>query len=203
MARTYDFSQLNVLVVDDNKHMRMLVAAMLQEFGVKHIYTAEDGSEALAFLRSGPMDLVITDYMMAPMDGIELTKHLRNQAYSPNPYIPVIMMTGHTEKQRVLAARDAGVTEFLAKPISVQSLLLRLVNCIERPRPYVKTKTFFGPCRRRIKLEEFAVIDRRGKSPDEIAAAEFTGKQPQSLESIGSMVDKLGADGPKREVAAT
>ena len=59
------------------------------------------------------------------------------------------MLTGHSEKKRVTAARDAGVTEFLAKPISAKALYQRIVNVVANPRPFIKTKTYFGPDRRR------------------------------------------------------
>ncbi len=71
---------------------------------------------------------------------------------SPIPKVPIIMLTGHTDLHRVCEDRDAGVNEFLAKPISVQTLCSRLVSLIEYPRPFIRTKTYFGPCRRRRNL---------------------------------------------------
>jgi len=63
--------------------------------------------------------------------------------------VPIIMLTGHSEKRRVIEARDTGVTEFLAKPISAKALYQRVLNVVANPRPFIKTKTYFGPCRRR------------------------------------------------------
>jgi response regulator RpfG family c-di-GMP phosphodiesterase len=74
---------------------------------------------------------------------------VRNAPDSPNPFIPIIMVSGYSSKECVNAARDAGVTEFLAKPVSSKAILSRLVAVIESPRPFVRTKTYFGPCRRR------------------------------------------------------
>ena len=65
------------------------------------------------------------------------------------------MVTGHTERARVEAARDAGVTEFIAKPITTQALLLALVEIVERPRPFIRCENYFGPDRRRHKMKEF------------------------------------------------
>jgi DNA-binding response OmpR family regulator len=98
---------------------------------------------------------------MAPTDGIHLTKQIRMGGASPNKYVPIIMVTGHTEKARVEAARDAGVTEFLAKPITVQNLMSRLSEIVERPRPFVKCDTYFGPERRRRKVEGYSGPWRR------------------------------------------
>jgi DNA-binding response OmpR family regulator len=71
------------------------------------------------------------------------------------------MVTGHTERARIEAARDAGVTEFLAKPITVQSLLDRLIKIVERPRPFVRSEAYFGPDRRRRRSESGAAPRRR------------------------------------------
>jgi DNA-binding response OmpR family regulator len=71
------------------------------------------------------------------------------------------MLTGHTEKQRVTAARDAGITEFLAKPISAKALYQRIVNVVANPRPFIKTKTYFGPDRRRAVSNSYVGPERR------------------------------------------
>jgi DNA-binding response OmpR family regulator len=74
---------------------------------------------------------------------------IRQPGANANPFVPIIMLTGHSEKRRVTAARDAGVTEFLAKPLSAKALYERIVNVVVNPRPFVKTRTYFGPDRRR------------------------------------------------------
>ena len=104
-------------------------------------------------LREQKPDFVLTDLSMKPVDGIEFTRKVRLGRDSPNPYLPIIMVTGHTERARVEAARDAGVTEFLAKPITTQSLLTRLIEVVERPRPFIRCESYFGPDRRRHKME--------------------------------------------------
>ena len=86
---------------------------------------------------------------MKPMDGLEFTRRVRNDEHSPNPFVPIIMITGHTEKHRVEAARDAGVTEFLAKPITAHNLFARIAEIVERPRAFVRCDNYFGPDRRR------------------------------------------------------
>ena len=82
---------------------------------------------------------------MKPMDGLEFTRDVRTRRDSPNPFVPIIMITGHTEKHRVEAARDAGVTEFLAKPITAQSLFSRIAEIVERPRAFVRCDSLFRP----------------------------------------------------------
>lgn len=113
----YNIERLNFLVVDDNHHMRHLVRMILKSLGVNEIMEAEDGSAALRTMENYEADIVICDWNMQPMDGIAFTKMIRTSEDSPNIYVPIIMLTGHTEISRVKIARDAGVNEFLAKPV--------------------------------------------------------------------------------------
>ncbi len=158
---TIALDHLKVLVVEDNAHMRVLLRSLLLALGVGKVYESTDGASAFVELRERKPDFVMTDLSMKPVDGIEFTRMVRLGRDSPNHYIPIIMVTGHTEKQRVEAARDAGVTEFLAKPITTQSLLQRLTEIVERPRTFVRCEAYFGPDRRRRNLEGYAGPWRR------------------------------------------
>jgi len=149
----YDIRNLNVLVAEDNRHMRFLVKTILHGYGIKNVNEADDGSDALKAMKTFPADVVITDWLMEPLDGIDLTRMIRTSSDSANPFVPIIMLTGYTETARVQEARDSGITEFLAKPISSLSLYNRIVQIIEKPRGFVKTKGFTGPCRRRRQVE--------------------------------------------------
>ncbi len=155
------FDHLKALVIDDNAHMRTLMKSLLQALGLPQIYEAVDGASGFAELRERRPDFVLTDLSMTPVDGIEFTRLVRFGKDSPNPYIPIIMVTGHTERQRVMAARDAGVTEFLAKPITAQSILLRIAEIVDRPRPFVRCDDYFGPDRRRRRDESYTGPWRR------------------------------------------
>jgi len=141
---------LQVLLVDDNQHMRAITSAVLQSAGVRRVREASDGGAALEILREHAIDLAIVDFNMFPLDGVEFTRLVRNSPDTTNPYLPIIMMTGHSEKSRVYEARDAGVTEFVVKPITAKAILDRIQAVIFRPRPFVKTEGYFGPDRRRI-----------------------------------------------------
>ncbi|MCC0016979.1 MAG: response regulator [Rhodobiaceae bacterium] len=170
-----DFSQVSVLVVDDNMHMRKIVRALLMAFGVRQVQEAEDGASALEAFEQNSPDIIITDWVMPIIDGLELVQMIRRPDSSNNPFVPIIMLTGHAEKRRVMQARDAGVHEFLCKPISARSLYLRLYSVIAHPRPFVKTTTYFGPDRRRFanplykgpeRREKRALIDIEDEQPD-------------------------------------
>ena len=161
----YDFSRLNVLLVEDDSSMRALIRDILIAFGIDSIQTAQDGSQAYAELRHFPADLVITDWVMEPLDGIDFTRMVRSASDSPNPFVPIIMLTSHSSRERVLEARDIGVTEFLAKPVTAQGLYTRIATLIERPRQFVRTSVYFGPDRRR-SIRDFMGEERRGEADD-------------------------------------
>ncbi|WP_166934062.1 response regulator [Rhizomicrobium electricum] len=155
------FDKLRILVVDDNQHMRKLVVAVLQAVGVRDLFEAADGEHAWRALRDTNPDIIVLDWQMDGMTGLEFARLVRNSPRSPNVYVPIIMLTGHTHVEHVRQARDAGVNEFLAKPVTVKAILSRLVNVVEHPRPFIRTKTYFGPCRRRRALTAYAGPERR------------------------------------------
>ncbi|HWA89579.1 MAG TPA: response regulator [Rhizomicrobium sp.] len=157
----YRFDRLKLLVVDDNAHMRKLVVTILQAFGALQIYEADCGERAWVLLRDANPDVVVLDWMMEGMSGLEFTRQVRTSSQTPNPFVPIIMLTGHTHIDHVRLARDAGVNEFLAKPVSVKAILTRLISVIEHPRPFVRTKSYFGPCRRRRGADEYRGPERR------------------------------------------
>ena len=146
----YSFENLSFLLVDDNESMRRLVRMILHQLGSHDIVEAPEGAVALRQLRGQPIDIVICDMMMRPMDGIAFTHAVRQDGSSPNRYLPIIMTSAYSEPDKVVAARDAGVTEFLAKPLSVTGLYQRVMNVVERPRPFVRNGNYFGPLRRGI-----------------------------------------------------
>lgn len=158
---TYRFEHITILLVEDNQAMLGLIKAVLQSFGVGKIITALNGDDAFnAYCTHNP-DLVITDWMMAPCDGIALSRRIRNNPKSPNQFVPIILMTGFSEKRRVVYARDAGITEFLVKPFNTRDLYKRLYQIIERPRQFIRNEGFFGPDRRRKALEIYSGRLRR------------------------------------------
>jgi CheY-like chemotaxis protein len=146
----YSFENLSFLLVDDNESMRRLVRTILHQLGSHDIVEAPEGEEALDLLRRQPIDIAVCDMMMRPIDGIAFTRAVRQDARSPNRYLPIIMTSAYSEPDKVMAARDAGVTEFLAKPLSVTALYQRVMAVVERPRPFVRNGAYFGPMRRGI-----------------------------------------------------
>ena len=157
--------KLDILLADDNGHMRDIVATMLRSIGVTKVREASDGSAALEALRQQPADIAIVDFKMLPLDGVTFTRMVRTAPDSPDPYLPIIMMTGHSERRRVFEARDAGVTELLAKPVTAQGLMARIQAVILHPRAFIQTDTYFGPDRRRTVMVDYRGPYRRSTDP--------------------------------------
>ncbi|MGZ0188630.1 MAG: response regulator, partial [Alphaproteobacteria bacterium] len=145
----YDISRVRFLVVEDNPALSMLFRSLLTGLGVKDIATAANCEQAKGHIHSFKPDIVITDYKMAPMTGIDLTLWLRRNPLSPDPECAIIMTSAYSEAERVIAARDAGVNEFLVKPVTVHTLYQRIRAVIESNRSFVRAESYVGPCRRR------------------------------------------------------
>jgi CheY-like chemotaxis protein len=131
-ARKFDPTELRVLVVDDNAQMRGILQSMLRAFGVRAVSLAVDGSDALVQLERRQFDIAICDWLMEPMDGYEFVRKARASADPGIRDLPIVMLTGQAEMRQVLAARDAGVTEYLLKPISAGVLWTRLAAAYTR-----------------------------------------------------------------------
>ncbi|HEX3366220.1 response regulator [Phenylobacterium sp.] len=143
------YDLLKILIVDDNHHMRVLLSEILKAIGVRHIFEASDGAQGLQLMKNQLIDIIMTDLSMQPLDGIDFVRLLRRSPDSPNQMCPVIMITGHATIARVQEARNAGVNEFLAKPLNARGVIERISQVVEHPRPFVKTADYFGPDRRR------------------------------------------------------
>jgi CheY-like chemotaxis protein len=157
--------KLRILLVDDNPLMLQLLRGVLVAFQMGDVVEAGGVAAAIEEMRRAKPDIVFVDWLMEPLDGLELVRAIRRGDPGLDPYTPVIMMTGYADEPRVREARDAGITEFLSKPISAESALRRLMAVIENPRPFVRTQTYFGPDRRR-KQRPYSGPDRRRQEID-------------------------------------
>ena len=142
-------SEINVLVVDDNRQTLQLLRCMLRAGGISRVIEVESAQDALTVMHAKPIDLVLLDWQMRPIDGLELTRMLRRNVDSPAPFVPILMLTAHTEASRVTLARNAGVNGFIKKPISTQLLFDRVAGALTDTRMFVRSVNFVGPDRRR------------------------------------------------------
>jgi two-component system, chemotaxis family, chemotaxis protein CheY len=153
--------RLKVLVVDDNQHMINVVKTILRGFEMKDFFDATNAADAFNIIRNSPVDLIITDFAMEPVNGCEFTKLIRTAEDSPNHFVPIIMLTAYAEKSKVEQARDAGVTEFCAKPVTPMDLYRKVCSVINTPRSFIRTGVYFGPDRRRRKDDQYQGKERR------------------------------------------
>lgn len=160
----FDLSTLSFLIVDDNHHMISILREVLRAFGVTQIHGVRDAADAFELSRTTPVDIAIVDYLMDPLDGLDFTRLIRTAADSPNPELPVILLTAYTEWHRVAAARDAGATDVVRKPVSAEVLFQRIQSLLKSNRKFVTSRKYTGPCRRRARPQEFYGRDRR-KAP--------------------------------------
>jgi CheY-like chemotaxis protein len=156
---------ITVLVVDDNQYMRKVVRNILVSLGVKNILEAPDGTSGLDAIRMFAPDLVILDWEMPLLTGAEVVRTIRSPGIFPVPDVPIIMLTAHVERWRVMEATRLGVNEFLKKPVSGKSLLDRMVTVLSRPRPMVRLGNYYGPEPRKL-MHELAFGGVPGVAPD-------------------------------------
>lgn len=190
----YNFSPVTAMVVEDNQPMLDITKSLLMTFGVGHVVGAKNGEVGFQKFCEFNPDLLIVDWMMKPVDGISFTRRVRNDPKSPNPFVPIILMTGFSEKRRVIQARDAGVTEFLVKPFNARDLYRRLAQVIERPRQFVRSGDFFGPDRRRSLMHDYKGPARR--EGDSAPTEEDLARQRRAHETIQMIRDKAGLNRP-------
>ncbi|MFZ0270096.1 response regulator [Caulobacter sp.] len=157
-----DLRPLTVLIVDDNAPMREIIGTILKSLGIRKILEANDGVEALKIFTEREIDIVFTDLMMQPVDGLAFIRWVRTSPASSNPYVPIIMITGHATRASLDEAIMAGVTEFLAKPLNARGVLHRVNEVINNPREFVRVGAYFGPCRRRKIDHDYIGQERRG-----------------------------------------
>ncbi|QJE72604.1 response regulator [Aerophototrophica crusticola] len=173
-GKFYRFDGLCVLVADDNRFVRSILVTILKALGVGKILQADNGEEATAILDvsaqmvdSRDIDIVFADHLMEPTDGLGLLTWIRAHESDKVKFLPFVMMSGEADVKAVCAARDAGVTEYLAKPMSVMNVATRLLAIIDKPRPFVRAPGYFGPDRRRQTLP-YDGSDKRLMRPEDV-----------------------------------
>jgi CheY-like chemotaxis protein len=164
------FERLSVLIIEDSPFFRGMLAEILRALKVGRIVVMEEGGAAITHLRSIGKnaaaaqalvpDLIICDYLMSPINGAMVLRWVRQSEDSPDRFIPFVMISGAADGDKVREVRDLGVTEFLAKPFSVKAVANHLIAAIDGPRPFIYTRDYFGPDRRR-QVRPYNDVDRR------------------------------------------
>jgi CheY-like chemotaxis protein len=156
---------LKVLIVDDDHYMRKVVRTMLMAIGVKNVFDANDGVSGLEAIRQHNPDLVIVDWEMPMIDGAQFVRMVRSPGEFPMPDVPIIMLSGHGDRWRVVEAARIGAHEYLLKPVSTKALLDRIVAVVAKPRPFVQMNGYYGPAPRGLVVVEDKEVAGVGPGP--------------------------------------
>jgi CheY-like chemotaxis protein len=159
---------LSVVIVEDNNFTQKVHRGLLAHLGVKAIHEAADGLAGLEAIRHYAPDLAIVDWKLPLLDGAELVRMVRSPGTFPLPDIPIIMLTMHGERWRVIQAQRLGAHEFLIKPVSAQIMLDRIVAIFMNPRPMVQLPNYYGPVPRGA-LAQFLRNEQQAPAPQQAA----------------------------------
>lgn len=168
MFRTKNrFERFGFVVADGNPRERSLIRTVLGSLGARRVHSARDGGEALTLIQAFPIDVVLCDLDMQPMDGLDLVRCLRSGVDSPAPFARIILIARDPRRVEVELARDLGIDAFLTKPLSLPLLQRRLEALTQEPRPFVLAPAYFGPDRRTAgsPRKPWPLRDRRNTSP--------------------------------------
>ena len=192
----YSLDNLRVLVVDQNQHFRQLLRTILQTVGARTIDLSDSAEAGFEKYCHHEYELVFTDADLEPQSGLYLLDLIRTSRRSPNPYVPVIMLSAHCNEEMVKIGRDQGVSEFLAKPFTVDILLNRLEAVIENPRSFVRADGYFGPDRRRKSNFDFDGLERRKLALEEVALSmqDIAVRQRAALANNKYAIDELAGE---------
>ena len=158
--QSYNLTKLSILVLEKHLLIRNLLTEVFREFGVSTVMNTPDPKIAWEMFQQFPVDMIMSDWSEG-LDGMAFLEQVRRGPDSRNPFIPVIVCTANTEYQHVCRARDTGMTDFLAKPVSARTIYSRICAAIENQRPFIRVAGFFGPNRRRHADPLFGGVERR------------------------------------------
>lgn len=152
-----DYSQLRILIVDDSRFYRTVIINALAPFRLTNVLEAVDGDDALEALRTSEVDFLLVDFEMPGLNGAELVREIRwSEDEKIDSTVPIIMISNFTEKAIVMAARNAGIHEFVGKPVVPSELYKRIRSTLENPREFIVTDDYRGPDRRWIPRDDSA-----------------------------------------------
>jgi DNA-binding response OmpR family regulator len=157
-----DLGAISVLVTERHQQMRGIVCDILRQFGIGKVTPAPSVADAFEIFAEHGADLIISDWS-PDLNVLDLVQRVRHDPLSKDFYAPIIAITAFCDLQRVCLARDAGIHEFLAKPFAAQHLYCRIRSIVEQPRLFIRLDSYFGPDRRRRRMD-WPGFERRDRS---------------------------------------
>lgn len=151
--------RLRILLVDNSKYSRSLLINQLATYHIRGVVECNDSVEAIKYLKGMGIDLVLLEYEMTPLNGADLARMIRREPSIKNQEVPIIMISGFSDVTHVQEASNAGINEFLSKPVAADALYKRIAHTFLNPRPFIRTDTYVGPAPRRKKAAPPAAAD--------------------------------------------
>ncbi len=190
---------MKVLIVDPNAYMRGVVADSLRRLSVSNIAAAASSMEAFHVGRMFKPDIVFVDWDAGRMSGLEFTREIRRNTTGIARETPIILLAGAIDHDQLMSARQAGINEFLLKPVSAQGVLSRIEEVVLRPRKFIDSRNYVGPCRRRKEDPNFAGPWRRltDEPPTKVAteqSKENAFKLRAILDNLTAYADRTGVE---------
>ena len=194
-----DLKKMKILIVDPNAFMRGVVADSLRRLMVTNIMAAGSAIEAFIVGRMFKPYIVFVDWDAGRMSGLEFTREVRRNTTGIAREMPIILLAGVIDHDQLMAARQSGINEFLLKPVSAQGVLSRVEEVVLRPRKFIDSRNYVGPCRRRKDEPGFAGPWRRlTDEPPQKATSEMAKenafKLRQIIEGLTQYADRTNVD---------
>ena len=150
----FNWHNISIMVVDDNSFMRSLITSTIRTLGIKEVVSVPSATQAIELLKDsktdpvnseiGSIDIILSDFVMPDVDGILFLRWTRTNKQAPDRFVPFIMVSGQADEKGVENSRDAGMTEFLAKPFAAQTVADRLLEVIRNPRQFILAPGYFA-----------------------------------------------------------
>ncbi len=187
--------KMSVLIVDPNAYLRGVVADALRRLQIVNIASAASATEAFTMARTFKPDLVLVDWDAGKMSGLEFTREVRRNASGMPRETAIILLASAIDHEQLMAARQAGINEFLLKPISAQTVLSRIEEVILKPRRFIVSRTYVGPCRRRRDDPEYVgpwrrLTDEPARDAPKDAARENTFRLRAIIDNLTGFADE-------------
>ncbi|MEZ5841734.1 MAG: response regulator [Hyphomicrobiales bacterium] len=188
--------KLHVLLLDDNRNFLSILRAVLRDVGIRNVAEYVSPTEALKYLEHASVNIAFVDLVMPEMNGFEFADRVRHSSETANPFMPIVMITGHADRAIVGQAINHGIDELLVKPLRPRHLHERLNAVISKPRRYIRTKSgYFGPDRRRRQDPEYRGPERRLEESGQTIKHPGVGGQIFSMKRLPATRAESRSDG--------
>ncbi|MEY2757217.1 MAG: hypothetical protein RIR33_995 [Pseudomonadota bacterium] len=183
--------RMKVLIVDPNAFMRGVVADSLRRLTINRINATASAVEAFTVGRTFKPDLIFVDWDAGRMSGLEFTREVRRNTTGISRETPIILLAGAIDHDQLMSARQTGINEFLLKPVSAQGVLSRIEEVVLRPRKFIDSRNYVGPCRRRREDPNYAGPWRR--LTDEPPKKAHSEQSKENAFKLRAIIDNLTA----------